>query len=114
MSSISVTRDGTSTSPIIWVDKTAWVGEAINRHVTVSGGRGLGRTFPKGTDNAVCTLQGRVLDTVAGRQALEALASSTLTVDDGVQVRTGIAGSPTVSESSNRSWIFFSITVTEV
>lgn len=113
MSGISVTRNGASTSPIIWVDKTAWVGEAITTHVTIPGGRGLGVTFPQGTDNAVCTLQGRVLDTEAGRDALEALASSRLTIDDGVQTRTGIAGTPTVTESGNRSWIFFSVTVTE-
>lgn len=113
MSAISVTRDGSSTSPIIWVDKTAWVGEAFTTHVSIPGGRGLGVTFPQGVDNAVCTLQGRVLDTVAGRNALEALACSRLTIDDGVQTRSGIAGTPTVSESSNRSWIFFSITVTE-
>ncbi len=110
---ISVSKNGLSTSPIIWTDKTAWVGEAITTHVTIPGGRGLGVTFPQGTDNAVCTLQGRVLDTAAGRDALESLASSRLTVNDGVQTRSGVAGTPTVQESSNRSWIFFSITVTE-
>lgn len=111
--SITVTRNGSSTSPIVWVDKTSWVGEAITTHITIPGGRGLGVTFPQGTDNAVCTLQGRVLDTVAGRTALEAIASSRLTINDGVQTRSGIAGTPTVQESSNRSWIFFSVTVTE-
>ena len=111
---ISVSKNGSGTRPIIWTDQTTWVGEAMNTHVTVPGGRGLGRTFPKGTDNAVCTLQGRVLDTVAGRSMLESLAGSTLTIDDEVQVRTGIAGTPTVTESSNRAWIYFSITVTEV
>lgn len=110
---ISVSRNGSSTSPIIWTDKTAWIGEAITTHVTIPGGRGLGVTFPQGADNAVCTLQGRVLDTVAGRSMLESLAGSTLIIDDEVQVRTGIAGTPTVTDSSNRAWIFFSITVTE-
>ena len=42
MSSITVTRGGQSTSPIIWVDRTAWVAEAISTHISIPGGRGLG------------------------------------------------------------------------
>lgn len=113
MSSITVTRGGQSTSPIIWVDRTAWVAEAISTHISIPGGRGLGRNYSKGCDNAVCTLQGRVLDNAAGREAFEALAGSRLTISDGVQTRTGLAGTPTVTDSSNRAWISFSISVTE-
>ena len=109
MSRISVTVNGSSTSPIVWTSMTPWVSSAMQQHVTVPGGDGLGVTFRKGRDNAVTTLQGRVLWTSAGQSMLKAISGAMLTVD----TRTGIAGSPTISGDST-AWIRFSISVTEV
>lgn len=113
MSRISVTVNGSSTSPIVWTSMTPWVSSAMQQHVTVPGGDGLGVTFRKGRDNAVTTLQGRVLWTSAGQSMLKAISGAMLTVSNGIDTHTGIAGSPTISGDST-AWIRFSISVTEV
>lgn len=112
-SGIVVTKGGQSTSPIIWTRKTAWTKAAMTTHVSIPGGDGDGVNFAKGRDNAVCTLSGRVPDTAAGRAMYESLGASRLTINDGIQTRTGLAGSPTETDSDNRCWIFFTISVTE-
>ena len=113
MTKIAVTMEGASTSPVIWVSMTPWVGSSIEQHVTVPGARGAGVTFRRGRDNAVATLQGRVPWTYDGESMLDSLIGAKLTIDNGVSVRTGIAGTPTVSGDST-AWIRFSLTVREV
>ena len=112
MARISVTRDGQSTSPIIWVSMTPWTRAPITTHVTVPGGDGLGKTFSKGSDNAVTTITGRVPWTSAGQTAYDALPGAEVEVANGVDTRTGIVTSVTPSEQSP-AWIYFTMSVTE-
>lgn len=109
---ISVTRGGASTSPIIWVSMTPWSNSPITTHISIPGDRGIGVTFPKGSDNAVATLRARCPWTSAGQQAFEALAGSEVTVSNGIDSRTGIVTGITVQEQSP-AWIYFTMTVTE-
>lgn len=112
MSLITVLCNGQTTSPIIWTSMTPWTNSAITTHITIPGGHGDGVNFSKGTDNAVTTLKGRVRWTTEGQQAFNRLASSRLTISNGIDTRTGLAGSPAVTDD-NPAWIFFTISVTE-
>ena len=113
MARITVTRGGQSTSPIVWVSMAPWTNAPITVHVTVPGGVGIGKTFPKGSDNAVTTVTGRCPWTTSGQQAYDALPGSTVTIANGVDTRTGIVTSVTPTEQSP-AWIAFSMSVTEV
>lgn len=112
MTRVSVTRSGASTSPIVWVSMTPWTRSAMQTHVSIPGGEGIGVTFTQGSDNATCTLQGRVPWTTRGQAQYEALPNTRLTISNGIDVRTGIAGTP-VPQDGNPAWIFFSLSVTE-
>lgn len=114
MSAITVYKNtSTSTSPIIWTRMTPWVNSAMNVHIVVPGGRGLGRTYNKGSDNATTTLTGRCPWTSAGQTMFESLAGTRLRISNGIgSTRTGIAGTPVITEQ-NPAWIFFTISVTE-
>lgn len=112
MTRITVTRGGASTRPILWVSMTPWTRAPITRHVSVSGGVGLGMTFRKGADNAVTTITGRVPWTATGQEAFDALSDAEVTVSNGVDVRTGIVTAVTPSEQS-RAWISFTMSVRE-
>lgn len=112
MTRVTVTRSGSSTSPIVWVSMTPWTKSAMQTHVAIPGGDGIGVTFKRGRDNATCTLQGRVPWTTRGQAQYDALANATLTISNGIDTRTGIAGTPVPSDG-NPAWIFFSISVTE-
>lgn len=110
MSLITVTIDGESTAPIIWVRMTPWTPSAIQTHIEIPGGSELGVTFPKGTDNATTTLQGRVPWNAEGEAMYLRLPNARLTVDNGISVREGIAGTP-VAQDGNLGWIYFSLSV---
>lgn len=109
---ISVTRSGSSTSPIIWVSMTPWTRAPITTHVTVPGGRGLGANFARGSDNATTTLTARCPWTSAGQAAFEALAGSRVTISNGIDTRTGLVTSITPQEQSS-AWIHFTMSVME-
>ena len=112
MTYIEVTKGGDSTSPIVWVRMTPWTPSAMVKHVAIPGASGGGYNFPQGTDNCTTTLTGRVPWTAAGEAMFESIAGTRLTIDNGVSVRTGLSGTPTVTEA-NAAWIFFTLPVTE-
>lgn len=113
MSVVRVTSASGSTSMIIWTSMTPWTNSAMQTHVSIPGGDGIGVTFKQGVDNATTTLQGRIPWTAAGQAQYDALANATLTISNGIDTRTGIAGTP-VPQDGNPAWIFFSLSVTEV
>lgn len=114
MSRITVTaEEGITLSGIVWTDMTPWTSAPITTHIVVPGGRGAGKTFRHGRDNAVTTLSGRVPWTSAGQQAFDALGDARITVSNGIDTRTGIVTSVTVTGTGGGAWITFSISVTE-
>ena len=113
MARITVTLNGASTSPIIWVSMTPWTHAPMTSHVSVPGGVGEGVTFPKGADNAVTTITGRCPWTSAGQQMYDSLPGARITVSNGVDTRTGIVTQVTPNEQSP-AWIYFTLSVTEV
>lgn len=114
MTRLTVTKGGSSTSPAIWVDWTPWCMSTISTHVTVPGGLGLGKTFARGADNAVCTLRGRIPMTSAGRTMVDSLASGQLTVADGIETRTGQITGITMQETAGGAWMVVQVTLMEV
>lgn len=112
MSRISVTSD-TTLNLIKWTDMTPWVSAPMTRHIAVAGGRGLGKTFSLGTDNAVTTLHGRVVWSPQGQAQFDSLAGSRVTVSNGIDTRSGIVTSVTVTGTGGGAWIVFSMSVTE-
>lgn len=110
---ISVTSENLDLSNIKWLDMTPWTASPITTHVTVPGAKGLGKTFVHGADNAVTTLQGRVLWDATGQQRFDSLGGARITVSNGIDTRAGIVTGVTVTGTGGGAWIRFSMNVTE-
>lgn len=97
-----------------WLTMTPWVGAPFEKHVSVPGGRGLGRTFHQGADNRVATISSVVIRNAQGMAFLSALPGSTVKVINGVDPDTiGTVGALNVTKSIGAT-VEFSITVREV
>lgn len=98
--------------PARWSSCTPWQSNPQTVHVAVAGTRNGGVTFSKGSSSAVATLTGRMLWTAANQTVLDNLPGATVSVNNGLETRTGVVTGLTVREGTP-AWIFFSITVTE-
>lgn len=104
--------DGTQTTYIRWISMTHWMETPIERYISVPGGRGLGRSFLQGYDNAVTTVTGQVQWDALGTAEVDALNGQFVSVETPAEgLRTGRA-SITLSGSSG-PWMAFSMTVRE-
>jgi len=114
---IDVTGLGTVTgAKLRWLTITPWVGARFQTHISIPGGKSLGRTYDRGADNKVATLVGLISWNDYGEAVLDSIGGKILTVDNGAgrsAVR-AIANAPQIIDAVSKAVIKFSVTLTEV
>lgn len=101
------------TTNATWLSMTHLAGTPQTTHIAIDGGVGLGYTFIKGKDNAVCTIQGIMPWTQAGINEYEHLNGATVRITEDVEgVHKGVSVL-TVTNGGNNGYINFSMSFTE-